>query len=144
MTNQSDPLKSSYGENITDTFAALGELFKSEILLIGIQIKESIQNIEKHLVQLIVLVGLLIIAATPIIYAAAWGLGILLNNQFWLSSLIIGVFGTSIVGFLIVRTLKKIREYFKLEVAQKSLQNSSEILLNKIGQLKHAVTGTSL
>ncbi len=134
----------NYNAIIGDLVGSIKGLVKNNFVTFEKELKSSFSKIQKHVLQLVVLNILMIIASLPLLFAAVWGLGVLLGGRFWLSALLIGAVSMAILGYLVWRTQKKLKADFNMEMVEKNLQATSKSLLHAVTEIKDAIEGRQL
>src|SRR6202035_2382723 len=82
----------------------------SEVQLAKVELKETGSQLAKDSAQVAIAAGLLVVGALPLTAFLVIGLGKLLKDNFWLSSLIVGLVFISVGTVLTMRALKKFKE----------------------------------
>jgi hypothetical protein len=83
------------------------ELIRSEVELLKIEIKDSAKKLGKHSTQVAIFGLLCIVSILPLTAFLVIGLGKILNENYWLSSLIIGLIYAATGGILALTELTK-------------------------------------
>jgi uncharacterized membrane protein YqjE len=99
----------SLGSVVREVTMSLRDVITSEVRLAKAEIKESSTHMVSHLVQILVFSGLALLGVLAFLSFCVIGLGELLNNNYWLSSLIVAAVFTCVGGGLAYRAYRKMK-----------------------------------
>ena len=144
ISHQQQPIPdpSSYGSVLREVGQTAKELVRNEARLMSLELRNVAQKVARHSAEAAAFGGLLVFSIFPFLAFLVIGLGHLLDDRFWLSSLIIAIACAAIGGFFAYRAYRKITdEDLDLSMTKSSLNREKHTLQNKINDLKHAVRG---
>lgn len=101
----------SFGTATREVITSLKEVIRSEMQLAKAELDHTTANLKSHVVQAVVFGVIAALGVLPLIAFLVIGLGKLLNNQYWLSSLIVGVVFIGFGGALAFRAFKKMKSH---------------------------------
>jgi uncharacterized membrane protein YqjE len=133
--------KDSEGHSVSEVIREIGtsakDLMKSEIDLARAEIKDSASYIGHHSSQAALFGALLAISVFPFLAFCVIGLGHLLNERYWLSSLIVAVVCAAIGGAMTYRAYNKMKQAdLSLPHTRESLQKDKETIVNRTQDIK--------
>lgn len=127
----------SVGEVIREIGTSAKDLVKSEIDLARSEIKDSATFVGRHSAQAAMFGALLAISVFPFLAFCVIGLGHLLNDRYWLSSLIVAIVCAVIGGAMTYRAYKKMKQAdLSLPHTRGSLQMEKETVVNRAQDIK--------
>lgn len=119
--------------------SAIIEIISSEIALIKEESKETGARLARHAVKAAIFGALLALSTLPLIAFLVIGLGKLLNENYWLSSLIVGVIFAVVGGVFAAKTVKEIKENdLDLPETRHIIEREKEVFQRKLNELKDA------
>jgi hypothetical protein len=102
------------------------------------EIEETGAHLGRHTAQAAIFAALLLLSVFPLLAFLVIGLGKLLNNQYWLSSLIIGVLCAGIGGVFGYRAYTKIRELdLTLPHTRDSIEHERTVVGRHLEDIRH-------
>ncbi len=132
----------SYGAVMRELGSSTKDLIHSEINLMTAEMKYTAQNVGKHIGQAIIFGSLLVLSVFPFVAFLVIGLGNLMGNQYWLSSLIVAIVFAAIGGPMAYRSFKKIKEEdLKLPHTQAAVERQRSMAQQKFDDVKSAAKG---
>lgn len=104
------PESPSYGHILKDISESTKELVQGELNLIKAEVRTVLPRVAKHSTQVVLFGMLCALSVLPFLAFLVIGLGGILNDNYWLSSLIVAVVLAAIGAPFAMRALKKIKE----------------------------------
>lgn len=108
MENKFSP--DSYSAVIRDIGLGVRGLVRSEVDLVKAELKETTRDLGKHAAMVGVFGALLSLSILPFLAFLVVGLGLILNENYWLSALIVSVVCAVVGGTFTVLAYRRIRE----------------------------------
>ena len=143
MENQqysTEPLSS--GTLLREIGRSVKDLVHSEVNLVTLELKESGEKATQDLIRAIAFGSLLALSALPFLAFLVIGLGQLLGDRYWLSSLIVAVTCAGVGGPMALKFFKKISEVdFKFPRTRRTFTRSAESMKQKIENVRDAAKG---
>lgn len=135
---------SSYGQVLGEVTSALKDVFASEVNLFMTEMQHIQPKILKHIAQIVIFSAVLALSAFPLIAFLVIGLGELLDDRYWLSSLIVGL-ALILVGLpLVLQGVKKFKnEDFKFTQTKRSLHDILQASQKGFDKIKTGSKGSS-
>ena len=81
----------SSGTLLKEVGKSVKDLIQSEVLLVTTELKESLQKIARDFIRAVGYGALLALSTLPFLAFLVIGLGEILNNNYWLSSLLVAI-----------------------------------------------------
>lgn len=132
----------SYSSILRELGTSAKELVQNEIYLMKSEIKKSVKNVSDHAKQAAIFGGLMALSILPFIAFLVIGLGVLLDDRYWLSSLIVAIVFAAIGGPLAYRAFRKIRdEDLDLHYSKEALDRGLQTVQRKFEDIKDAAKG---
>lgn len=129
--------KATYGSILKEIGSSAKDLVQSEINLFATELKSISRSHADHFTRTIIFGSLLAISAIPFLTFLIIGIGILLEERYWLSSLIVSAVGALISGPLAYTSYKKIKDNdFKMPHTKASLEKKAASIQKKFQELK--------
>lgn len=123
--------QASYGAVLKEVGTSAKGLIESEVDLVKAELKDTGDRLQQHTAQAAIFGALLAISVFPFLAFLVIGLGRLLNDQYWLSSLIIAVVCAAVGGSMTYSAYKKIsQEDLTLPRTRESLEHNKEVIEN--------------
>jgi len=136
-----DPIHPSVGEVISEIGASAKSLIRSEINLARAEVKESIRHLSRHSARAAVFGALLIVSILPFMAFLVIGLGMLMGEKYWLSSLIVSAVFAAIGGPMTYREYHRIKEQdLSLPHTRESIQIGAESISEKAQEVKETAS----
>jgi uncharacterized membrane protein YqjE len=127
----------SVGEVLREIGTSAKDLVQSEIELARAEIKDSATFVGRHSAQAALFGALLAISVFPFLAFCVIGLGHLLNDRYWLSSLIVAIVCAVIGGAMTYRAYNKVKQAdLSLPHTRGSLQRDKETVANRAQDIK--------
>lgn len=101
----------TYTSIVKEIASSAKDLFQSEVQLVISELKLISKNVAQHTTQGLIFGALLVLSVLPFLAFLVIGLGVLLDDRYWLSSLIVSVVMAAIGGPLAYKSFKKIKEH---------------------------------
>ena len=140
--NRQDFNGRTYASVMKEVGSSTKDLIQSEINLLVTEFKFVAQNVGKHTTQVVAFGSLLALSVLPFLAFLVIGLGILLDDRYWLSSLIVSAVCALIGGPLAYRAFRKIKnEDIKMPHAKASLEKEVATVQRKFDDLKTTAKG---
>ncbi len=137
-----DFVNRSYTSVIREIGSSTKQLIRSEINLLVVELKSELKKVGKHLTQLMLLGALFILSVIPFLAFLVLSIGLLLNERYWLSSLIVSILFALISGGLAFSTLRKIKERDLKMLRSKAYLNAELLAVQKnFSDLKSSFQG---
>ena len=133
--------KLSYGEAISKLSGSALELVKSEIALMRVEITQASKKLSRDANMAAIFGGLTIASVFPFLAFAVIGLGLLLDGQYWLSSLIVAVICAAIGAIGAYIAIKKFKQDTDLPHSRRALKQDPKSIAAKISEIKKAAKG---
>jgi hypothetical protein len=132
----------SYGSVLRELGNSTKDLIQSEIHLITSELKQSGETFAKHSAQAAAFGALLALSVLPFIAFLVIGLGEILGDRYWLSSLIVAVIFAAIGGPFALNAFRKIKsEDFKFTRTRASVDRGAQVMKAKVEEVKDAAKG---
>lgn len=132
----------SYGTVLKELGQSARDLIQSEIRLIGLELKNATHKVSRHSAQAAAFGGLLVLSVFPFLAFVVIGLGQLLDDRYWLSSLIVAIVCAVVGGIMAYRAYKKIKEEDLDFSATKSTWNREiNTVQERMNEIKDAARG---
>jgi hypothetical protein len=129
----------SYGHVLRELGVSVKDLFVAEVDVVKAEIKESSRMLGRYAFQAAIFGVLIGISIFPLLAFCIIGLGRLLNDNYWLSSLIVGLVCAGVGGLMGYRTYQKFkRENLSLPVSRHNFEREKNAVLEKIDEVKEA------
>jgi len=118
---------------INELVHGIQNLFRGEIQLARAELQNTAQGLRKNITSIVLFASIAMIGILPFIAFLVIGLGKLLNDQFWLSSLIISVLFMGIGGIVASISYKRLKDQnFTLPQTRQSVQEESKAVTGSI------------
>jgi hypothetical protein len=125
---------------LSDLSDSAKDLIRSEVELIKIELKDSMTKISGHLKQVAIFGGLCILSIIPFMAFLIIALGRVLDENYWLSSLIIAVTFAVVGGLLAYRAYQNIKaEDLDMKHSREGWHKEFDTLRENINELKTKV-----
>ena len=111
---------------------SLSSLLRSELRLAKVELVHTGKDIGKHAAKSAVWAGVIFFGALALLTFAIIGLGILLGDRYWLSSLLIGAAMVIPGALLLMRNIKQISQEAKLPAVKEHLEEDKELVERKV------------
>lgn len=132
----------SYGAVMRELGNSTKDLIHSELSLMTAELKVATQNVGKHMAQAVLFGALLVLSVFPFVAFLVIGLGRLMGDQYWLSSLIVAIVFAVVGGPMAYRAFKKIKdEDLKLPHTQSTFNQEMSVAQKKFDNVKRVVKG---
>lgn len=129
----------SLGAVLRDIGVSAKDLIQSEINLFKTELKDSAQKVGKHSAQVAIFGALLVLSVLPFMAFLVIGLGKMLDDRYWLSSLIVAIVFAAIGGGFAYRSFKKIKsDDVDLSHARSGLGRELQAFKDGLNDLKTA------
>lgn len=127
----------SIASSLREVGSSAKEMISSEVNLIGAELQNSVQSVRSHVVQAAIFGALTAISALPFVAFLVIGLGRILGDNYWLSSLIVSAFCALTGGSMAYRAYGKIAsEDLTLPRSREGLEREREAVSEKIREMK--------
>lgn len=141
-TEESRP--ETYREVLSHIVHDVTELARNEYLLAHVESREVGYRLARHSLLAAAFAGLFAVSVLPLFAFLVIGLGEILDGNYWLSSLIIGVIGVAVGGLGAYYLYQKIRsEDLQLPHTRQALKLSSEVIFDRLDEIKSSKKGES-
>ena len=131
------------GEILSQIGKSLKDLVQKEMELAKLELKDSAVKVFRHSSRTAIFGLLLLISALPFLAFLIIGIGELLNDNYWLSSLFVSVIFAVIGGSMAVLAYRQIKkEDLTLPRTRESIQNEMETMTKKAQELKATASGS--
>lgn len=135
QAEQPVPVSTVLGEVSADLKAVI----HSELKLAFAEVREAIEQLKIHLTQLVLFGVVAALGIFPLLASAAIGLGKILNENYWLSSLVVAAVCIGIGGAMAYRALGSLKKArLNLAHTRTSLEREVALLGRKVTELKDA------
>ena len=132
----------SSGAILREVGKSVKDLMHSEVNLVTLELKESGKKIVHDLKKTLAFGALLALSSIPFMAFLVLGLGQLLDDRYWLSSLIVSVVFAGLGGPLALLFFKRITNGdLQLAHTKNSLSRGYRIFKQKIDQVREAAKG---
>ncbi len=132
----------SSGAILREVGRSVKDLLHSEVNLVTLELKESGEKATRDLIRAITFGSLLALSTIPFLAFLVIGLGQLLNDRYWLSSLIVAIVCAAIGGPLAIKFFKKISEEdLKFPHTRSTLAQGAESVKQKFENIREAAKG---
>jgi uncharacterized membrane protein YqjE len=137
--DQYDAGNTSLGAVLRDIGLSAKDLIRSEVDLIKVELKDSAQKVGKHSAQVVMFGLLFALSIVPFMAFLIIALGEILDENYWLSSLIVALIFAALGGAMAYRAYSKIKtEDVDLHHAKDGWAREIDALKEKINELKMA------
>jgi hypothetical protein len=127
----------SYGEVLKEISTSVKDLLESEVSLVKAEIRDSSRSLGKHSGQAAIFGALAGMSVLPFLAFLIIGIGKLMGDQYWLSSLIVAAVCAIVGGAMTARAYKKIKEQdLTLPAARQSLEREKDVVTGRVEDLK--------
>ena len=133
LINDGAPEESSYVSLFKGVATTGKELIQNEVNLIKEELKQSLEELSSQIVQVVMFGVLFGLTLLPFLAFCVIGLGKLLDDRYWLSSLIVAVICGLIGGIFTLRAYKNVKGV-KLSRSAASVEKSISSLKEEITQ----------
>ncbi len=103
------PRHKSVGGQVSEIISSFNSLIRSEINLAKAEIKDTGSTLTKHIAKVALFSSLSLLSALPFLAFLVIGLGHLLDNNYWASSLIVSLICFGIGSFFAFSAYKQIK-----------------------------------
>ena len=135
MPGQRMPISTAFKE----VGMGLTRVLRSEIRLATVELKETSKVIGRRSISLLVFALIGALGILPFLAFLVIGLGELLNNNYWLSSLIVAVFTFAIGGWMVYRSLQLLKEEdWTLPRTRRTAERHAEVVEDKVEEMRNA------
>lgn len=142
FSQQVDDSIPNYGTVLKELGQTAKDLVQSEIQLMTIEMKQVGQRLGRHSAEAAIFGGLVAISVLPFLAFLVIGLGILLDGQYWLSSLIVAVVCAGVGGLLAYRAYRKIKEEdVDFTHTKSTLDREFHAVQERVNEIKDAARG---
>jgi uncharacterized membrane protein YqjE len=125
--------------SLREVTSSMTEVVKAEIQLARAEVKDGIGKVGRQGLEVGVFLGLAALGVLPFLAFLVVGLGILLNQNYWLSSLIVSLFFFAVGGGMAYRGYRRMKdEDLSLPETRQTLEEEREILQRKVHELSEA------
>ena len=132
----------SYTETIREIISSSKDLVTSEIALATAELKHVAKATSRDLIQVAIFGTMAALSLLPFIAFLVIGLGELLDDRYWLSSLIVAVVFATVGGVVAYRNVKKITEKdLDFSATKNSLRREKFVIQSNVERVKTAVKG---
>ncbi len=132
----------SYGSVLNDVISSAKDVVRSEINLFMTEFKQLQPQLTKHFAHVAIFGGLLALSILPFLAFLVIGLGEIIGQRYWLSSLIVSVLCAGVGAILARKALVKIKtEDLKFNQTKRSLYEAFSITSATINKVKSATKG---
>lgn len=134
----------SYGHILGEITSAIKGIMASEANLFMTELQHLQPKFSKHMSQIILFSAVMILSVPPFIAFLVIGLGEILNNQYWLSALIVSLVFMLIGLPMVLQGLKKLKnEDFKFTQTKRSLRDIMQTSQRGLDKIKTGSKGSS-
>lgn len=131
-----------YGAILRELIQSSKDLVQSEIQLATAELKHVASATSQDLIQVAIFGTLVVLSVLPFIAFLVIGLGELLDQRYWLSSLIVAVVFAAVGGFFAYRSAKKITEKdLDFSATKNSLRREKLAIQTNVERVKTAAKG---
>ena len=135
-TDKSD--NRSTGSVIREVIDSTKNLAQAEVTMVKADLSESLNNLKHHSLQAGLFGGLLALSVLPFLAFVVIGLGRLIGDRYWLSSLIVSVVCAVVGGTLAARAFRELkRDDLTLRHARDGLGRELRVVQEKFNDLKN-------
>jgi uncharacterized membrane protein YqjE len=131
----------SYAEAISKIGGSAVDLVKSEIALVRAEIKQTTKKLTQYGTLSAIGAGVVMLSALPFTAFLVIGLGHLLNERYWLSSLIVAIVFALAGGLLTYGSYKRLRRDADLPRTRMAIKQDARAVVQKVGSIRHATQG---
>ncbi len=131
----------SYGNIFREVTASAKQLLKSEVELIKVELKDLSTQASNHLTQAILFGALIIVSVVPLLASAVIALGQYWNDNYALSSLVVGLVCLGTGGFFGYRAFNNLTSVKMMPASSVAVAEGAEAVQRKTGQVAEAVAG---
>lgn len=122
--------RESYTTLIKELISATTDVVKKELVLAKEEAKEAARRAASHTIQTAIFGGLFILSLIPLTAFLVIGLGELLDNRYWLSSLIVGIIFAGIGGAFAYRAYTELKKDIELPKTRHAIEFDRKIIGN--------------
>ncbi|MGE3684066.1 MAG: phage holin family protein [Bdellovibrionales bacterium] len=132
----------SYAAVLRDLGTSATNLVRDELNLIKTEVAEAARNVGRHSAQAAAFGGLLALSILPFMAFVVIGLGKLLGDRYWLSSLIVALVCAVVGGPMAYRAFRKIKDDdLQLPHTKATLEKEAYVVQEKVEDVKDAAKG---
>lgn len=131
----------SYGDIFREVTSSAKQLLKSEVELIKVELKDLSTQVSSHLSQAILFGAMIIVSIVPLLASAVIALGQYWNDNYALSSLVVGLISMAASFYFGSRAIGKLTSVPVMPASSSSLAEGAEAVQRKTGQVAEAVAG---
>jgi uncharacterized membrane protein YqjE len=136
--------QASIASVLREVGTSVKDLMRSEVNLVKAEIKNSTKSLGSHLAQATIFGSLTLISILPFLAFLVIGMGRLLGDRYWMSSLIVAVVCAAVFGGLAFRAYKMLKNEVTLPRTRESLERSSEIFADRTESLRDAASANNV
>lgn len=130
--------ETSYAYAIREVLASSKDLLRAEITLAKEEAKTVAGRVARHSAQAALFGALLVMSFLPFLAFLVIGLGDLLGNRYWLSSLIVAVLAAGIGGFMAYRAFRKIAdEDLGMPATRRTLEREADVISGEFDKVRN-------
>jgi hypothetical protein len=120
---------------------ALSRVLRSEMRLATTELKESGKVIGKRSITMLIFAVIGALGILPLLAFFVIGLGELLNDNYWLSSLIVAIISFAVGGFMVYRSFKMLKEEdFTFPRTRRTTERHLEVVEENVEDIKSGDT----
>ncbi len=133
MTQFNSSKGPSLGQSLQELMNSVVNLARSELKLMRAEVKETIKEAGRDSMWVALYASFALLGIIPFMAFLVIGLGMLLNNNYWLSALLVSLAFSLIGATLAIRMTRKIKnQTFSLPHTRESLQQEADLIRNRI------------
>jgi drug/metabolite transporter (DMT)-like permease len=127
-----DPKSASLSEILQEIVNSASAVIKSDARLLTSELKDHAEKLKRRSIEMIVFGMICSLSIFPVLAFLILGLGKILNDRYWLSSLIVALIFGGIGGALFYRAYNRLKQDdFSLLVVRKALGKEKEMIEHK-------------
>ncbi len=136
-TDKSD--NRSTGSVIREVIDSTKNLAEAEIVMIKTDLADTLNHLKHHSLQAGLFGGLLALSVIPFLAFLVIGLGKLINDRYWLSSLIISVICAVVGGSLAMRAVQRLKkDDLTLPHSRRGFDRELKVVQEEFNNLKNS------
>jgi len=125
---------------VNELVHGLQNLLRGEIQLARAEVQNSVQSIRRNMTTIILFTSIAMVGVLPFMAFLVIGLGKLLNDRYWLSSLIVSVVFMGIGGAVAFFSYQKLKKQdFTLPATRHSFQEETQVVRGRLKEVTEPI-----
>lgn len=123
-----------------EAMQAFKDMMQSERELMRAEFKHNTSEVTKYTKQIGIYGGLAFLSVLPFVAFLVIGLGRLLEDNYWLSALIVGIVFAAVGGLMARNAYNRLKELAMMQQTKDSLSRTRLIVMDRLHDLKGTAT----